>query len=80
MPEPEPEFAVTGVRIGRWLRSLTIAGQVLIRDGRLELLNSQGSVIDVHLNVVDGETKRIVPAADVHSFALQIIIEIMVCM
>ncbi|MGP4004097.1 hypothetical protein [Streptomyces sp. 8N706] len=48
----EPEFTATGVRIGRWLRSLTSAGQVLIRDGRLTLLTSYGSEIDsapVHL-------------------------------
>ncbi|KAF4409475.1 MULTISPECIES: hypothetical protein [Streptomyces] len=48
----EPEFTATGVRIGRWLRSLTRAGQVLIRDGRLLLLTSYGTEIDsapVHL-------------------------------
>lgn len=42
----EPEFTATGVRIGRWLRSLTSAGQVRIRDGRLTLLNSYGREID----------------------------------
>jgi hypothetical protein len=48
----EPEFTATGVRIGHRLRSLTRAGQVLIRDGRLMLLTSYGSEIDsapVHL-------------------------------
>ncbi|MET8680283.1 hypothetical protein ABZW18_22530 [Streptomyces sp. NPDC004647] len=48
----EPEFTATGVRIGRRLRSLTRAGQVRIRDGRLTLLTSYGSEIDsapVHL-------------------------------
>ncbi|MGP3981753.1 hypothetical protein [Streptomyces sp. KR80] len=48
----EPEFTATRVRIGRWLRPLTNAGQVLIRDGRLLLLTSYGSEIDsapVHL-------------------------------
>jgi hypothetical protein len=42
----EPEFTATGVHIGRRLRSLTRAGQVLIRDGRLTLLTSYGSEID----------------------------------
>lgn len=42
----EPEFSATGVRIARWLRSLTRAGQVLIRDGRLVLLTSYGREID----------------------------------
>ncbi|MEU6811521.1 hypothetical protein ABZ920_21540 [Streptomyces sp. NPDC046831] len=42
----EPEFRVTGVRIGQRLRSLTRAGQVRINDGRLELLTSYGSEID----------------------------------
>ncbi|MGV9251922.1 hypothetical protein [Streptomyces sp. NPDC003697] len=42
----EPEFKVTGVRIGQRLRSLTRAGQVRINDGRLELLTSYGSEID----------------------------------
>lgn len=48
----DTEFTATGVRIGRWLRALTNAGQVVIRDGRLTLLNSYGSEIDsapVHL-------------------------------
>jgi hypothetical protein len=42
----EPEFSATGVRIGRRLSSLTRAGQVLIRDGRLVLLTSRGREID----------------------------------
>ncbi|MBV2352891.1 hypothetical protein KUM39_00715 [Streptomyces sp. J2-1] len=42
----EPEFTARGVRIGKRLRSLTRAGQVRIRGGRLELLNSLGSEID----------------------------------
>jgi hypothetical protein len=42
----EPEFDVTGVRIGRWLRSLTRAGEVLIHEGRLVLLTSYGREID----------------------------------
>lgn len=48
----EPEFTATGVRIGRRLRSLTRAGQVMIRDGRLLLLTSYDTEIDsapVHL-------------------------------
>lgn len=42
----DPEFTATGVRIGRRLRSLTRAGQVLIRDGRVVLLTSRGKEID----------------------------------
>lgn len=42
----EPEFDATGVRIGRLLRSLTRAGQILVQDGRLVLLTSYGSEID----------------------------------
>ncbi|ARF54235.1 hypothetical protein [Streptomyces gilvosporeus] len=42
----EPEFNATGVRIERWLRSLTRAGQIVIRDGRLALLTSYGREID----------------------------------
>ncbi|GHF70055.1 hypothetical protein GCM10010218_59240 [Streptomyces mashuensis] len=42
----EPEFSATGVRIERSHRSLTRAGQVKIRDGRLELLTSYGREID----------------------------------
>ncbi|MCP3818674.1 hypothetical protein NLX86_11240 [Streptomyces sp. A3M-1-3] len=42
----EPEFSATGVRIERWPRALTRAGKVLIRDGRLELLTSNGKEID----------------------------------
>ncbi|MFI1016912.1 hypothetical protein [Streptomyces sp. NPDC020965] len=46
MTMAEPEFRATGVRIERWPRSLTKAGQVLIKDGKLELLTSYGKVID----------------------------------
>lgn len=42
----EPDFSARGVRIERWPRSLTRAGQVLIQDGRLALLTSYGRVID----------------------------------
>ncbi|WP_093606674.1 hypothetical protein [Streptomyces indicus] len=42
----ETEFRATGVRIGRRLRSLTRAGQVRIKGGRLELLTSYGREID----------------------------------
>ncbi|GGO96242.1 hypothetical protein [Wenjunlia tyrosinilytica] len=42
----EPEFSATGVQIGKWLRPLTRAGQVLITDGRLRLLTSRGTEID----------------------------------
>ncbi|WP_415952918.1 hypothetical protein [Streptomyces sp. KLOTTS4A1] len=42
----ETEFRATGVRIGRRLRSLTRAGQIRIRAGRLELLTSYGREID----------------------------------
>ncbi|MBT2508485.1 MULTISPECIES: hypothetical protein [Streptomyces] len=42
----EPEFSATGVRIERWPRSLTKAGQVLVKDGRLVLLTSNGREID----------------------------------
>ncbi|GAA2814031.1 hypothetical protein [Streptomyces showdoensis] len=42
----EPEFTATGVRIDRWPRSLTRAGEVRIEDGRLSLLTSYGSEID----------------------------------
>ncbi|CAM5325010.1 hypothetical protein SGLAM104S_03554 [Streptomyces glaucescens] len=42
----EPEFTATDVRIGKGLRSLSQAGQVRIRGGRLELLTSYGSEID----------------------------------
>ncbi|MEU7042086.1 hypothetical protein AB0A77_13635 [Streptomyces varsoviensis] len=40
------EFKATGVRIERFLRSLTRAGQIKIKDGRLELLTSYGREID----------------------------------
>ncbi|GAA2443666.1 MULTISPECIES: hypothetical protein [Streptomyces] len=42
----EADFSATGVRIERWPRSLTRAGEVLIKDGRLALLTSYGRVID----------------------------------
>lgn len=42
----DTEFDAGGVQIERWLRSLTRAGRVLIRDGRLELLTSYGREID----------------------------------
>lgn len=42
----EPEFTAKGVRIERWPRSLTRAGEVRIEDGRLSLLTSYGSEID----------------------------------
>ncbi|MFE9133155.1 hypothetical protein [Streptomyces sp. NPDC007355] len=42
----EPEFSARGVRIDRWPRSLTRAGEVRIEDGRLALLTSYGSEID----------------------------------
>ncbi|MET7641287.1 hypothetical protein [Streptomyces sp. NPDC005438] len=44
--EVRPEFDVAGVGIGRWLQSLTRAGQVQVRDGRLQLLTSYGREID----------------------------------
>ncbi|MFE7118744.1 hypothetical protein ACFU99_25330 [Streptomyces sp. NPDC057654] len=49
MAEPEfaaSEFNATGVRIERSLRSLTRAGQIKIKNGRLELLTSYGREID----------------------------------
>ncbi|UYQ60724.1 hypothetical protein [Streptomyces peucetius] len=46
MAVAEPEFCATGVRIERWPRSLTRAGQVLIKDGRLALMTSYGKVIE----------------------------------
>lgn len=42
----EADYVATGVRIGRRLRSLTRAGRVLVRNGRLELLTSYGREID----------------------------------
>jgi hypothetical protein len=42
----DPDFSARGVRIERWPRSLTRAGQVRIQDGRLALLTSYGRVID----------------------------------
>ncbi|MFI8434823.1 hypothetical protein ACIGJO_13905 [Streptomyces sp. NPDC079020] len=40
------EFSATGVRIERWTRSLTHAGQVIVKDGRVALLTSNGREID----------------------------------
>jgi hypothetical protein len=40
------EFNATGVRIERWARSLTRAGQVIVKDGRVALLTSYGREID----------------------------------
>ncbi|MFJ4963129.1 hypothetical protein EES43_01705 [Streptomyces sp. ADI96-02] len=40
------EFSATGVRIERWTRSLTRAGQVVVKDGRVSLLTSNGREID----------------------------------
>ncbi|EST37099.1 hypothetical protein N566_14830 [Streptomycetaceae bacterium MP113-05] len=42
----DADYMATGVRIGRLLRSLTRAGRVLVRNGRLELLTSYGREID----------------------------------
>lgn len=42
----EAEFSASGVRIERWSRSLTRAGQVVVKDGRLALLTSYGREID----------------------------------
>ncbi|MDN3292848.1 hypothetical protein QWM81_02060 [Streptomyces ficellus] len=42
----ESDFSATGVRIEQWPRSLTRAGEVLLKDGRLALLTSYGRVID----------------------------------
>ncbi|GGY89607.1 hypothetical protein [Streptomyces nitrosporeus] len=42
----ETEFYATDVRIQRWFRSLTRAGQVIVKDGRLVLLTSYGREID----------------------------------
>ena len=42
----DSEFDATGVRIERWPRSLTRAGQVVIKDGRMVLLTSYGREID----------------------------------
>ncbi|NYV77916.1 hypothetical protein [Streptomyces sp. UH6] len=44
-PGGQLEFSATGVRIERGLRSLTRAGQVRVRGGLVELLNSGGRVI-----------------------------------
>jgi hypothetical protein len=41
----QDEFVATGVHIERGLRSLTRAGQVRVRGGLVELLNSGGRVI-----------------------------------
>ncbi|NJQ03699.1 hypothetical protein [Streptomyces zingiberis] len=42
----DPEYKASRVGIGHRMRSLTRAGQVQIRDGRLTLMNSQGTEID----------------------------------
>ena len=42
----DTEFNARGVRIERFLRSVTRAGQVAIKDGRLQLLTSYGREID----------------------------------
>lgn len=42
----DSEFNATDVRIERWFRSLTRAGQVIVKDGRLALLTSYGREID----------------------------------
>lgn len=42
----EPDYDAAGVEIRRMLRSLTRAGHVLVRDGRLVLMTSYGSEID----------------------------------
>ncbi|THA71373.1 hypothetical protein E6P78_05405 [Streptomyces sp. A0958] len=42
----ETEFSATGVRIDRWARSVTRAGQVTVKDGRVALLTSYGREID----------------------------------
>ncbi|MBA0052581.1 hypothetical protein E0L36_17320 [Streptomyces sp. AJS327] len=42
----EPDFDVAGVEIRRMLRSLTRAGNVLVREGKLVLQTSYGSEID----------------------------------
>ncbi|MCH0542771.1 hypothetical protein I3F58_25060 [Streptomyces sp. MUM 203J] len=42
----EPDFSARGVRIERWPRSLTRAGEIRIEDGRLALLTSYGREID----------------------------------
>lgn len=42
----DAEFSATGVRIERWARSLTNAGQVVVKDGRVALLTSYGREID----------------------------------
>ncbi|MEU1125931.1 hypothetical protein ABZ371_20780 [Streptomyces sp. NPDC005899] len=41
----EAEFRASDVRIERWARSLTRAGQVIVEDGRLMLLTSDGREI-----------------------------------
>ncbi|MFD6276197.1 hypothetical protein ACFWFI_11605 [Streptomyces sp. NPDC060209] len=39
------EFRASDVRIQRWARSLTRAGQVIVKDGRIALLTSNGREI-----------------------------------
>ncbi|MEU6176006.1 hypothetical protein ABZ832_29375 [Streptantibioticus parmotrematis] len=55
----QPEFSASGVRISRWPRSLTRAGAVVVRDGRLALLTSRGREIDsAPLSDVQASTPR----------------------
>jgi hypothetical protein len=42
----DPEYSATGVQIGKRLRHLTRAGQVVISNGRLVLRTSRGAEID----------------------------------
>ncbi|MEU3558035.1 hypothetical protein [Streptomyces fragilis] len=44
-PGSQDEFIARGVRIERGLRSLTLAGQVRVRGGLVELLSSGGRVL-----------------------------------
>jgi hypothetical protein len=41
----DAEFRASDVRIRRWARSLTRAGQVIVEDGRIMLLTSNGREI-----------------------------------
>ncbi|MEU5714633.1 hypothetical protein AB0G71_02385 [Streptomyces sp. NPDC020403] len=41
----EAEFSASDVRIERWPRSLTRAGQVIVKDGQVALLTSNGREI-----------------------------------
>jgi hypothetical protein len=74
----EPEFDARGVRIERWVRSLTRAGRVLVRDGRLELQTSYGREIDsaplerVRLNSLYGVGTRAVATLDGTRYLLRL--------